>query len=331
MNSTTQPGEIWRDTDGTPIQAHGGGILRATDGTYFWYGENKNASNVPGTERVDIIGISCYASRDLVNWENRGVVLPSVPDDDSHDLFPANVLERPKVVRVASGEYVLWAHVDSPDYKKASLGVAVSANPDGPFRYLYSFRPEGLDSRDMTVFQEDDGSAYVFFSSQGVLPQEKQWSKDTKRHTFINTTLRIARLTPDCRMVDGPTVTAFPGEMREAPAVWKWGGRYYMITSGCTGWRPNPACWHVADHPLGPWQTMGDPVVGTEEQKATTFDTQSTFVLPDSSGDPNRFIFCADRWNPKHLQDSRYVWLPLVMQSNGVPQIEWQREWAPVS
>lgn len=35
-----RPGEIWNDTAGKPIQAHGGSIL-AVDGKYYWYGENK--------------------------------------------------------------------------------------------------------------------------------------------------------------------------------------------------------------------------------------------------------------------------------------------------
>lgn len=37
------PGRIWLDTDGNPIQAHGGGILYDTkSGTYYWYGEFKD-------------------------------------------------------------------------------------------------------------------------------------------------------------------------------------------------------------------------------------------------------------------------------------------------
>ena len=35
-----EPGEIWADTDGNPINAHGGGIL-LHNGTYYWYGEIK--------------------------------------------------------------------------------------------------------------------------------------------------------------------------------------------------------------------------------------------------------------------------------------------------
>jgi hypothetical protein len=37
------PGRVWLDTDGKPIQAHGGGIMYDEGtGTYYWYGENKD-------------------------------------------------------------------------------------------------------------------------------------------------------------------------------------------------------------------------------------------------------------------------------------------------
>lgn len=37
------PGKIWLDTEGNPIQAHGGGILyNARTKMYYWYGEYKD-------------------------------------------------------------------------------------------------------------------------------------------------------------------------------------------------------------------------------------------------------------------------------------------------
>mgnify|MGYP002776797505 FL=1 len=37
------PGREWRDTEGRPIQAHGGGILYVPETkTFYWYGENKD-------------------------------------------------------------------------------------------------------------------------------------------------------------------------------------------------------------------------------------------------------------------------------------------------
>lgn len=34
------PGQVWLDTQGKRIQAHGGSVL-FWEGRYYWYGENK--------------------------------------------------------------------------------------------------------------------------------------------------------------------------------------------------------------------------------------------------------------------------------------------------
>ena len=60
-------GEMWFDDQGNAIQAHGGMILEY-QGIWYWYGENKGADNCPGTSRVDVIGVSCYSSKNLQDW-----------------------------------------------------------------------------------------------------------------------------------------------------------------------------------------------------------------------------------------------------------------------
>ncbi|KAE8693358.1 Glycosyl hydrolase family protein 43 isoform 2 [Hibiscus syriacus] len=57
-------------------------------------------------------------------------------------------------------------HIDTGNYSKACVGVAISDSPTGPFDYLRSLRPHGRDSRDMTVFKHDDGVAYLIYSSK---------------------------------------------------------------------------------------------------------------------------------------------------------------------
>ena len=82
-------GQPWLDTDGAPIEAHGGGIL-AMDGTYYWYGENHALGAGNRT------GISVYSSRDLHVCKNEGVALPR---DSMPALFrDRGVVERPKVL-----------------------------------------------------------------------------------------------------------------------------------------------------------------------------------------------------------------------------------------
>ncbi|KAK1323402.1 hypothetical protein QJS10_CPA02g00392 [Acorus calamus] len=295
------PGQQWLDTDGNPIQAHGGGLLYDENSeTYYWYGENKDGptyqAHSGGAARVDIIGVSCYSSSDLWTWKNEGVVLPGEEMNDTHDLYKLNVLERPKVIHNdKTGQYVMWMHIDDVNYTKASVGVAVSDSPSGPFEYLYSKRPHGFESRDMTIFKDDDGKAYLFYSSED------------------NSELHVSPLTEDYLDISQPMRRILIGQHREAPALFKHQGVYYMITSGCTGWAPNRALAHASESIMGPWETMGNPCVGGNRIfRMTTFFSQSTFVVP-LPGLPDSFIFMADRWNPAELRDSRYVWLPLTV------------------
>ena len=67
-------GKMWADDVGKPIQAHGGCIIQH-DGMWYWYGEHKGAKNCPGTTRVDVIGISCYSSKDMNSWRYEGLAL----------------------------------------------------------------------------------------------------------------------------------------------------------------------------------------------------------------------------------------------------------------
>lgn len=238
-NSYIIPGEVWKDTDGNPINAHGGGLLYH-DGTYYWYGEYKKGKTIlPDWAtwecyRTDVTGVGCYSSKDLLNWKFEGIVLPAVKEDPNHDLHPSKVLERPKVIyNKKTGKFVMWAHVESADYSKACAGVAVSDFPNGLFTYLGSFRPNNAMSRDQTVFVDDDGRAYQFYSSEN------------------NETMYISLLTDDYLKPSGRFTRNFIKESREAPAVFKHKGKYYMLSSGCTGWDPNVAEIAVADSIMG--------------------------------------------------------------------------------
>ena len=54
-----RPGEIWRDTEGQVINAHGGGFY-VENGVYYWFGE------VKGQDGLARAGISLYSSTDLI-------------------------------------------------------------------------------------------------------------------------------------------------------------------------------------------------------------------------------------------------------------------------
>jgi hypothetical protein len=336
-----QPGQIWNDTSGKPINAHGGGIL-FHDGVYYWYGEFKEGRTYLakvnkswGGTRVIAGGVSCYSSTNLYDWKNEGLALPSVADDPDHDLACENVIERPKVIYNAkTKKFVMWLHQDSPDYQAARSGVAVSDSPTGPFKYLGSFRPnagvwpinvtkadkqtgeknilardfkDGQMARDMTLFVDDDGKAYQFYSSEG------------------NPTMHVSLLTDDYLKPAGKYARIFISRSTEAPAVFKRTGKYYLIGSGCTGWKPNAARVAVADNIFGPWTELANPCQGNDADK--TYFCQSAYVLP-VAGQPDQFVAIFDRWKQWDLADSRYAWLPLEFDAAGKPTVRWQDRWA---
>lgn len=304
-------GEVWLDTDGNQINAHGGGVLYH-DGTYYWYGEYKGDSTywnpkVPSWEcyRTETGGVSCYSSKDLYNWKFEGVVLEPNLNDTTSDLHPSGVLERPKVIyNETTKKFVMWLHVDSHNYAKAAAGVAVSDTPNGKFEYLGSMRPNDQMSRDMTLFKDDDGKAYHIYSSEE------------------NQTLYISLLTDDYLKPAGKFTRNFIDQAREAPAVFKHNNKYYIISSGCTAWDPNQAEYAVADSIMGDWKVMGNPCVGKDADK--TYYGQSTAVIKVEGKD--EYIAMFDKWNKTDLIDSRYIWLPIVMNEDGTITINAPQE-----
>lgn len=300
------------DTDGNHINAHGGGILEQ-NGLYFWYGENRGMGG----------GVRVYSSTDLKNWTDRGLALETV-DIPGHDIEYGCNIERPKVIyNQLTDTYVMWFHLELKDqgYSAARAAVAVAATPIGPFRFVTSGRVNpgvsaencdtttfsdyyrrdidgGQMARDMTVYVDDDGRAYHIYSSEE------------------NYTLQIAELTPDYRAHTGKYIRVAPGGHNEAPAIFKHNGRYWMITSGCTGWEPNAARLHTADNIMGPWRELPNPCRGKDAEK--TFGAQSTYALtlPDET-----VMILFDIWNPADLRNSGYLWIPVEFDSEGVPQL----------
>lgn len=349
-----RPGEEWLDDRGVAINAHGAGMLHH-DGVYYWFGEHKIAGSEGNRAHV---GVHVYSSRDLYRWRDEGIAL-RVSDDPASEIVRGCILERPKVIHNRrTGKFVMWFHLEpaGKDYSGARSGVAVADTVTGPYTYLGSMRPNagvwpdnvsadqrqplseteaayvnslelpggplpyypkqllfrrdftgGQMARDMTLFVDEDGSAYHLYASES------------------NGTLHISQLSDDYLKPAGRYIRIFPGRFHEAPTIMKWRGRYFLITSDCTGWAPNTARVSVADSIWGPWEELGNPCAGPGALIANTFESQGTYILP-VAGKPDAFIFIADRWRPKNAIDGRYLWLPIEFR-HGVPMIGWRDRW----
>lgn len=341
------PGEVWRDVAGDTINVHGGCVLKSGD-RYYWYGEHR-----AGVKGMPQEGVNVYSSPNLTDWTYEGLAL-SASSEAGHDLEKGCIMERPKVIyNEKTGKYVMWLHLElkGQGYGAARCAVAVSDTPAGPFSFIRSGRvnpgkmPVNLDaasasaragekwewwtpewyreiedgmftvrdldggqmSRDMTLFVDDDGTAYHVYSSED------------------NLTLHIAELSDDYLNHTGRYIRIFPGGHNEAPAVMKHDGKYWMITSGCTGWAPNEARLMTADSMMGEWKQLPNPCRGENADK--TFLAQSNYILK-VDGQPDAYIAMFDRWNPQNLMDSRHVWLPVTFDGEGVTVV-WNPDWTP--
>jgi hypothetical protein len=345
-------GEHWIDNNGVHINAHGGGILIYND-TYYWFGEHKTEGE---TGNLSNVGVHVYSSKNLFDWKDEGIAL-AMHDDTSSLLVKGSVVERPKVIyNKRTKTFVMWFHheLKGQGYKAALTGLAISKKIAGPYRYIKSINPnagkwpinfpeefkivdnkiisegvkihtaegqksvcegifvrrdfaKGQMARDMTLYVDDDGKAYHIHSSEN------------------NQTIHVAELTDDYQDFTGKYSRVLEGKANEAPAIFKRNGRYYMISSGTTGWKPNPARLSVADNILGPWQELGDPSRGDENQVKTTFWSQSTYILP-VAGKKDAYIYMGDRWTPENAIDGRYIWLPIQFEDNK-PVLRWLDEW----
>jgi len=301
--SAFHPGQRWYDTDGVPIQAHGAGLIEV-DGTYYMYGEHKGGPTTFWPKsRVDVIGVGVYSSQDLMNWKNEGIVLPATPEDPDSPLHPANVLERPKVQYNANtGKYVMWVKSQDAHYSWGHAMVAQSDSPTGPFDIVSSGRPWPDRSFGDFAFYQEDGEGYLIIA------------------TGKENVLYIYRLSPDFLRIEAEVSGAYPGEKREAPALFKREGLYYLISSGKSGWAPNPTRYATAPSLEGPWEDQGLLFEGDREENS--FRSQPTFAL-EVDGE---LIYMGDRWDQRDLSDSRYIWL-LMEWTPGKLRAGWQDEW----
>ena len=354
QNNTIRSGEIWPDEDGNHINAHGGGVLKFGD-TYYWFGEHKSDHTSSA-----LVGVTCYASKDLLHWRNCGVAL-SVTDEPGHDIERGCVLERPKVIyNKVTKKFCMWFHLElkGKGYNAARYGVAVAERPEGPYKFLYSQRanagtwPTEFGEKELAIvdtlneanFKEGWTPAWRKAVAQGLFVKRDfgtgQMSRDMTLyvdedgkayHIFSsedNLTLHIAELTADYLHHTGRYTRLAPAGHNEAPAIFKHNDTYWMITSGCTGWDPNEARMFSAPSIWGPWTQHPNPCRGPLAEK--TFGGQSTFVLtienPATQSNGVQYIFMADIWRPRHPSDARYIWLPIEFE-DGKPIINWRKEW----
>jgi hypothetical protein len=356
MNNSIKPGKVWLDTNGKRIQAHGFSVFYK-DGLYYWYGENKEKTKGGIFNTVWHWGVRCYTSKDLYNWEDRGLIIPPEPDDLQSPLHPTYQMDRPHIIYCEkTGKYVAWLKI-AVGVTRQFMCIMQADDILGPYEVVHTiYHPLKMNAGDFDLCVDaETKKAYILFS---------------RPHFEVIT----ATLTDDYLGVTGEYSqhyqNLFPPFSREGPAHCARNGKHYLFTSGITGYFPNPSQVAVFDDFHGEYTDLGNPHSG--DTTGTSFNSQisSVFKIPGK----DIYIACADRWKPgnfnqwkaerfqqfvqnamkserarnmvkpdyspqegtelpkkkKHRFDntsiSGYVWLPIAWQDEK-PVIQWRDEW----
>lgn len=343
MYQAFHPGQLWLDTEGKPIHAHGGSVLY-WEGTYYWYGENKEKTN--GQDGIWQWGFRCYASTDLYNWEDKGLIIPPDLEDPTSPLHPTSMTDRPHIIyNKKTKKFVCWLKIMERDGTQTAT-VLTADHILGPYTIVRKgLRPLGMSAGDFDLAVAEDGKAYHYFER-------------------VHSETICADLTEDYTDVTGYYSTHFPGEhppfVREATAHFCRKGKHYLVTSGTTGYLPNPSEVAIGKTWHGPYTVLGNP--HPTDESNTSFHSQISSIFK-VQGVKDLYIAVADRWAPDymdceyenykkrfqkifdpdydgpgaekdsypgdmHLNTSRsvYVWLPLRFEGDNVI-IDWHDQW----
>lgn len=347
LQDAIYPGKPWLDTKGERIQAHGGAI-HCEDGVYYWYGENKEHTD--GKNGIWTWGIRVYRSKDLMNWEDFGLLIPPKLDDPNSNLFPEMRVDRPHIRKcAATGKYVAWIKLSG---EEACFLVMQADSFLGPYEIVReNYNPLGCKVGDFDIVQDQDtGKAYLYMDAD---------------HKGVVCLEMAEDMLSAQKKVSEQYMGLIPPFCREGIALFEHGGRKYMLTSGMTGYLPNQSDSAVSEAWDEPFFSKGDPYV--DDDTTSSFNSQFTqvFKLPDR----DFYIALSDRWvpeypvdaaradllrrcvasryDPKHYQATEeeqkelaaapmletantsiadYVWLPLEFDGCRV-RIRWQDRW----
>ncbi|MCC6447048.1 MAG: family 43 glycosylhydrolase [Armatimonadetes bacterium] len=291
------------DQEGRKLHAHGGSMIKVGE-KWCWFGEK------PRYRNWFFDGVNCYSSPDLQRWRYEGTALSA---SETGNLSHSKVAYRPKVVyNSRTAKYVMMLTECSADCSDGHLCFATSDTVTGPYTYSgWCYGAGGKHVMDMTVFKDDDGQAYVFYSA----------NTDRTGHW-------VDRLSDDYLSVEANAGHPSTHD-RDAPCVFKREGRYFLYFSECTGWSPNQGHYVTASSLAGPWSEespFGD---------AATYRSQGSFIFAVTGASGVTFIYTGDRWNaagssgagdPCDYQKSEYIWLPIRITGSRM-SIRYEEQW----
>ncbi len=284
------------------------GVLQVSDG-YYAYATNASGRNV-----------QLAHSADLVNWELlRRDALPALP---SWAQLGGSYVWAPEVIQIDE-QYVLYFTARDKEADLQCVGVATSAEPQGPFQStadepLVCQVDEG-GSIDASPFRDEDGTLYLYWKNDG-------------NCCNMTTYLYGQQMAPDGLSLLGEPVRLvqndafWEGSLVEAPTMWRQDDRYYLFFSANNyGGFEYAVGYATCDSPLGPCEDSPDnPILAgvkaTAQSPAVIGPGHQTIVQDDEG----------DLWMVYHVWEltgggsrgsRRFMWMDPLVWENGKPDV----------
>jgi hypothetical protein len=300
--STFYPGGDWYDVNGNIVQAVEGGIMQVGNLYYLW-GMDRSQNN------YRFRGVNLYSSPDLKTWTFVNTILSRT----SHpDLDNDAVVERPKLLHnTSTGQFILWVHYEGWNaYSTAEVGYATSSTIGGNYTWQGHFRPLNNDSRDMNVFKDSDGKAYLI-SSVAINSQVVIMELDASYTSPVQEVFR------------GYNSNSSSGIGCEGHAIIKSGGTYFWIQSFCSGWDTNDNRYFSATSLAGPWTSHGN----IAPSGAKTYQSQVTNAFAVTGTSATTYVYVGDRWSVGNYSMTRLILQPLQISGTTL-SLPWYDQWS---
>ena len=274
---------FWYDTDGNLINVRSGALRKFGD-TYYWYGGAPNDHNQ-----------TCYSSPDLVHWTYKGIVLTTTGDANRMDIL----------YNATTQQYVIFLkYIGNGAY----FGIATGSTPDGQFTFKSQTLVDGFVIGDMSMYQDDDGTAYLAYVWWG---------------TGTNKAHGIYRMSADYLTLDTRMYLWNEGS-REAPHIFKRNGTYYYGLSETNMIDPSPTRYYTATNLAGPWSAA---TMLNTPGSSVSWQTQCDFVFPFAGTQGTVYMYDGDRWEPTGGFQGDYLWLPFEFGTGLIPEMDYYQDW----
>ena len=258
------------------------------------------------------ISFDAFSSPDLVEWTKHENIL-----DTTEVKWAKKAMWAPSIIKKEQSYYLFFGANDIYHDGDGGIGVAVASRPEGPYKDLLG-RPlidkivNGAQPIDQFVFQDKDGSYYLFYGGWGHCNVGRLKDDFTGFIPFEDGEL-FKEVTPE-NYVEGPFMFIRNGKY------------YFMWSEG--NWTQNDYCvaYAIADSALGPFRRIGtvlqsDNNIGTGAgHHSVIFDPKGKhcYVVyhrhPLGSTDGNDRVVCIDEM----FFDEQGHIMPITITNEGV-------------